>query len=853
MEYDSDALIAAAAELVTIVRERVRSVLEANENASVAAIMAAIDWDQLVQEVYGPAVREAVGQVLQSTAEDLDTTVPSNNAFQVQVDQIVEAILNQAENFDGKIETYLSANIDAFRNSSDDPEALVILLSAVIGDWFPEFQWENDRGGVELAPQLLLARFRGVPVRKIWVTVDDDKVRDFHEFAHLQSRDRDGVFLLGNGESARFPRDPELTPRNYFGCRCWMELEFDRTSGLTASAGVEYLLEWLKVALNQENTQNTSKSDVKLNSMKSFLREGSDMSDSEILKEFGIELDGEETLVGEAAVEWLEANGFRVDIDLEGEIVISTKDGADRSAYKVVEVEALEATPTEELSEDCGCELTDSTDENEAVVADGTNGVTLRQEFNMGSISAEAVADAMKVLLDAEKPKEVKLEAIMATPDQLGAPWRGLLAVESNPTGDGRVLAAGSVTWEEGRPFPVMAMLRNADGGGGHAGAIVAARIDRVWRDGNEIWGEGFFESGDVGAEVSRLIREQVLTGLSVDLDNVVATFSEDNNGDPLTVIESANLRGVTITSFGAIQDAFIEILGHHDDDEQEQMPLVADGGVIPTIRVSTPFTFSETDEGLSLVASARATLDSAPLHPPAKWFEDPQLDKITPLEVTAEGRIWGVLAAEGSCHIGFPGKCVKFPEEKTFDYFHVGKTLCEDGTMVASGVITINGAHADLRANASESADHYNTLSIVANVRVYRTPGIGLVVAGAVSPHATPEQVSLLRGANISGDWRSISRQKRLVAILGVATGGFVKPQADDEYALVASGSYSWDFELDEPLAATGINMVRREVFPFATQRSERIVALEAQVAELQEFVNVLRAERLEGMQAQS
>lgn len=807
MEYDSEALVAAARELITEARSRARSVLENDPDATLATVLAAIDWPGLVDELYEPAIIEAISEVLASSAEELGTTVPTNAAFQTQINQIVAAVIAQAKLFDGKLATFFEANIDQYREDPTE-DSLLVFLSSIIGDWFAEFQWENDRGGVELAPQLLLARFRNVPARKIWVTKEDERVRDFHSFAHLQPRDRDGLFLLGNGESARFPRDPELTAANYFGCRCWMEVEFDTTTGLTASvAGDDALLD--------------KRFKVKFSDMSKVVTESETMSDDKIIEDLIIELtDSGSILKGNVAKDWLQANGFRVDIDIEGEIIVSVVDG-DRSEYTIIAEETEEEVSVEtaltDSSEDCGCELE----------------VKLETSLDDSSI---------KELFNTFEHQEDGTTASIADASELGARWRGLLAVENRPTGDGRVLAAGSVTWEEGRPFPVMAMLRNADGGGGHAGAVVAARIDRVWREGNEIWGEGFFESGNVGMEVSRLIREQVLTGLSVDLDNVKATFTEDNDGEPLAVIESANLRGVTITSFGAIQDAFIEILGSEQD-----MPLVADGGTIATVRVNTPFTFSDSDEGMALVASG-VSLDSAPLHPPAEWFQDPQLKEIMPLQVNPNGQIFGVLAAEGSCHIGYPGKCVEFPEESKFDFFHVGKTLCEDGTMVSTGVITINGAHADLNSGAAETADHYNTLSIVAHVRVYRTKGVGLVVAGAVSPNATPEQVSLLRAANISGDWRSIQYQRRLVAILGVATGGFVKPQVDDG-ALVASGAWGWDFEADEPLGATGINMVRREVFPFVSERNDRIQKLEAQVAELSEFVNLLRSERLQGL----
>ena len=52
----------------------------------------------------------------------------------------------------------------------------------------------------------------------------------------------------------------------------------------------------------------------------------------------------------------------------------------------------------------------------------------------------------------------------------------------------------------------------------GHDGAEVCGRIDRIWRDGSNIMGEGIFDAGEFGLEAARLVTDQVLRGVSVDL-----------------------------------------------------------------------------------------------------------------------------------------------------------------------------------------------------------------------------------------------------------------------------------------------------------------------------------------------
>ena len=93
----------------------------------------------------------------------------------------------------------------------------------------------------------------------------------------------------------------------------------------------------------------------------------------------------------------------------------------------------------------------------------------------------------------------------------IGPTWRAVLCVEGEPTEDGRLLAPGSTTWRD-LPLTLLCQTETAPG---HDGAEVCGRIDRIWREGMNIMGEGVFDAGEFGFEAARLVSEQTLRGIS--------------------------------------------------------------------------------------------------------------------------------------------------------------------------------------------------------------------------------------------------------------------------------------------------------------------------------------------------
>lgn len=182
---------------------------------------------------------------------------------------------------------------------------------------------------------------------------------------------------------------------------------------------------------------------------------------------------------------------------------------------------------------------------------------------------------------------------------------------------------------------------------------------------------------------------------------------------------------------------------------------------------------------------------------PDRSWFENPNFSVHTGITVTDEGRVYGHAAPWGECHIGHQDQCITLPREDAHPYFMTGEVVCADGSRVAVGQITVGTGHAPLSYRASHAAEHYdNTGACVADVAVGNDK-IGLWVAGAIRPSVAASRVHELRASGrLSGDWRRIGGQLRLVGLLAVNVPGFplspprARVASGAPLALVAAGA---------------------------------------------------------------
>ena len=433
--------------------------------------------------------------------------------------------------------------------------------------------------------------------------------------------------------------------------------------------------------------------------------------------------------------------------------------------------------------------------------------------------------------------------------------WEGVLIVEGIASGDGRKIAENALTWRE-LPLPLMLQTANASG---HDGAVIAGSIHEIERQGQNIVGRGFFDSGSAGVEAHRLLKEGTMRGVSADIDSVMVEFLTADGGavdaedmlfggvDALEVLVAGRLMGATLTPFPAFQEAFVTVL--IGDEVEVDVALVASGSKAEgdVWRVPSPLGAwlagtGNAEEGLAaLVASAAASVE-VPANPPMDWFLPGNMTGIEPFTVHPDGRCYGLVAAWGSCHIGFADRCVPVPKSGcAYKHFRNKNVLTAEGTLVASGPIYMDTVHPNLRLVASDSQAFYaDTGCAVADVALYENE-FGIVAAGALRPGLSAEQVRRFRGSDVSPDWRQLGGRLEVVGLLSVNVSGFIVE------GLVASGAELsaprgvWDSVAGEVTALVAAGMIHTA----DTERSDLRRELDSIRVELAEFRDALRPVR--------
>lgn len=414
--------------------------------------------------------------------------------------------------------------------------------------------------------------------------------------------------------------------------------------------------------------------------------------------------------------------------------------------------------------------------------------------------TTEAEADEALAALAADEDTEAPDPDMDYTGET--APWEGVLAVEGIVTGDGREFAPNSLTWAD-LPVPLRWNIEDSHGGEARTKAVNVGRIDKVWRDGEKIMGGGVLDlSDDNGQRAYDKIKGQFLRGVSIDADSIAdadvefvwpedANAGADDGGEDdlfemlfaqpeKTIFHGGRIRAATLVDIPAFAEAYIALL-------DEAGAVVAGGQPVGA-------------EALAVREPARPRAVTAAVtelwRAPAAWFADPQLSLPTPITITDEGRIYGHAAQWGTCHIGQEGTCIQPPREDDHPYYRTGEVVCEGGERMAVGQITVGTGHAPLNMGAAPAAEHYdNTGTAVADVAV-GNDAHGIWVAGSVRPGVDPLKVYELQAAGqVSGDWRRIGGQLRMVGLLAVNVPGFPVPAmrarvaSGQPQALVAAG----------------------------------------------------------------
>jgi len=405
--------------------------------------------------------------------------------------------------------------------------------------------------------------------------------------------------------------------------------------------------------------------------------------------------------------------------------------------------------------------------------------------------------------------------------------WRGPLVIENEQTGDGRVITAGAIEWA---PLPLpLAWLQQEQHGDLLPGAVQVGTIDSITRDGDVVMGEGTLDDEqEAGAELARRMDAGTAShgarqGLSIDPDNwamellmrddgddeadvvILAGAGQvpslqaaagdpdpgDEGGDSHTLLFTDDvdevlarftrlrIRGVTACAVPAFDGAYMELVadaaeaedGPADDDEAAE-PVVAAAAVAPAPPAAPPaswFAIPEPD------LDAEGMVDVYGMPAQELLVEQPDGGLAVPFTITDDGRVFGHAARWGQCHVGYPGTCVTAPESMAaYAHFHHGEVVCDDGSRVATGTLTMGCDHAAAELRAPEARDHYANMGLAfADVRA-TNGALGVWVSGVLRPDVTAEQLRLIRASSLSGDWRRIGNGLEFIGALAVSVPGF-------------------------------------------------------------------------------
>ena len=390
-------------------------------------------------------------------------------------------------------------------------------------------------------------------------------------------------------------------------------------------------------------------------------------------------------------------------------------------------------------------------------------------------------------------PADLMAAATVEIPDA-EIPWNtaGGFMLLDTPTGDGRTFAASGfrqrppgVSVRE-TPFPLMANLETT---WGHDGARIVGRVDTMDATGSATappQATGIVDATEDGTEdeVGRLVAHHLaqgnLRGISADLGIYESemTFIEDDEGfiESMEFVATMfDVMGITITPFPGFAACALALdLAGVAEPVVEDPPADDEGDDLeasgrPEIRFIRP------------PAPADLRAAGGPIAPPRSAFDDPQFDRLTPITVSDDGtRIYGHLAPwptggedHTGCHIGYSDVCVcAEPSQVGYAYFLTGDMLCDDGSRLPVGTLTLRGGHGG-GLTIEEINRHYDdTDSAVAYLNV-GDDQFGTWCSGVVRAGISEEDLQALRCSSVSVHEREIGGSLELVRVCCVNTPG--------------------------------------------------------------------------------
>lgn len=168
-------------------------------------------------------------------------------------------------------------------------------------------------------------------------------------------------------------------------------------------------------------------------------------------------------------------------------------------------------------------------------------------------------------------------------------PFHTVIAPMGKATGDGRMFGPDSITARE--PAAPIALRWTPSDVGAHGGAVRVGNFTRVWSEGDEVRGEGYFLDTPHLEQVMAMLVDAPL-GVSVDLDDVVSSLRNEDGSEfdmeswepgdpePIHYVDEGRVAGVTIVDIPAYQEAYVALGPWEEGDgvPVEEDALVAAG-----------------------------------------------------------------------------------------------------------------------------------------------------------------------------------------------------------------------------------------------------------------------------------
>lgn len=348
-----------------------------------------------------------------------------------------------------------------------------------------------------------------------------------------------------------------------------------------------------------------------------------------------------------------------------------------------------------------------------------------------------------------------------------------VLAMVNRRTGDGRLLVGDG---GDTRPLPVPIMFKNATGGSGHDGAVLAGALFQVtFNDDDTVSGTGFLLDDDNGRYMARAVATKALNGNSVDLAETEAVweFADGEDKDPIIKFVDWSIAATTGVPVPAFVEAYAEV--DMSDDElgwgkKKKRMYEEDDEIVASLLASDmPLICEFADHDFTTKIAGEEITAAGTLVQPWEAFFQPEPDGLQKLTVDERGWVSGHLASWQSCHDGIEGRCVTVPRPNdNYASFNKPGVLTDQG-IVDTGPIFLYGGHVN---GADLERAYGGAENAWADVRCIEGRH-GPWLSGIVRPGVTDEDVYVARASRISGHWRS----GRLKAIVSVNAEGFDVP----------------------------------------------------------------------------